>query len=264
MVDALPQLSPQDGRQLAAIFTHKRCLFSLARETGQPLHQLLHWAMLPHIQQTIEALSRLEYDAHRAAAIEALRHTMEKTQDLVEKRRAACAILRALNPAAPRPRVPSLAAHTTPPPAFAFEPPPPPPAAFDRPRGAVMQRTPFTSPPRPAADSACASSRCSKENSGRSIQVAPVDQQPERPHRQPETPPHRSAPMNDCSKRSVPACNQAPAARRPPKTPPSHTSTSRTPAALLARAGIRRTLDGTDILDTASLPAPITLTPDSS
>jgi hypothetical protein len=98
MVAAQSQLSHQDGQRLAEFFAAGRSLLTLSGRCGIPLHDLIAWATLPHIHDALELLARLEDDAHRAAAIATLRHTIDHTDDLVEKRRAACAILRALRP----------------------------------------------------------------------------------------------------------------------------------------------------------------------
>jgi hypothetical protein len=95
---AAVQLSPADASRIALLFKGDRSIFTVADATRKPLAELLQWLALPHIQAVIECVTRLENEAHRAAAITALRQTMEATKDLLEKRRAACAIIRAIAP----------------------------------------------------------------------------------------------------------------------------------------------------------------------
>jgi hypothetical protein len=90
------QLSAEDGSRLTALFADGSCLFALARSTGTDVAELIAWLTLPRIHQAIDVLTRLQNEHHRAETIRTLREAMTASRDLVEKRRAACAILRAI------------------------------------------------------------------------------------------------------------------------------------------------------------------------
>jgi hypothetical protein len=160
---AAVQLSPADASRISLLFKGDRSIFTLADATRTSLAELLQWLALPHIQAILECLTRLEADAHRAAAITALRQTLDKSEDLVEKRRAACAILRALNSrparitpvgvsperqviAPPRSNTPS-AASAAPPPAAPPADRTPAPAARPNPAASELRRVPASSTP---------------------------------------------------------------------------------------------------------------------
>jgi hypothetical protein len=113
----LAPLSPDDALRLEALFENARSPFKLARALAIPLHEVLLWIDQPPIQHHIDAIQRLEDAEHRAAAIRALRQTIDTTEDPVERRRAAVGIIRAL--ARPRPPRPDDDPH---------KPAPPPPA----------------------------------------------------------------------------------------------------------------------------------------
>lgn len=94
---SLEALSPEDGLRLAALSEHARSPFKLAAASSTPIHEILNWLARPDIQEHIDRINALEDNEHRAAAIQILRTIVDQTEDHIEKRRAACAILRALS-----------------------------------------------------------------------------------------------------------------------------------------------------------------------
>lgn len=103
---------PSPDHQLFNLFASLRLdLHTLAETTGRDLAELIVWASAEHIQlwcRAYLALSDLRIQVLRNDALSALRDTLE-SPNFVEKRRAATALLRALNArtAAPRPRASS-------------------------------------------------------------------------------------------------------------------------------------------------------------
>jgi hypothetical protein len=146
-----PQLTPTDGEFIARLFRCGRCYITVADETGAPLHELLDWAAQPHIQRAIDLLAQAQLEGHRAAAIDVLRETFRKSQDPVERRRAACAIIRAIlaRPTRLQPSRSQDPRHT--PPATPPSPAGPRRATPEEDRQAAPRATP-PAPHTPAAD----------------------------------------------------------------------------------------------------------------
>jgi hypothetical protein len=91
-------LSRIDAVRIEALFACARCPFALAFATDTPVHEILNWLVQPHIQHHIDSITALREDEHRAAAMNALRRTIDTSTDPVESRRAATCLLRALRP----------------------------------------------------------------------------------------------------------------------------------------------------------------------
>jgi hypothetical protein len=100
----LPRLSPADHALFNLFASAQLTLHALADKSGRDLAELTAWAAAEHIQTWCRAyleVSGLRLQALRAEALNALSQTLE-TSNLVEKRRAATALLRALNGTPPR------------------------------------------------------------------------------------------------------------------------------------------------------------------
>jgi hypothetical protein len=144
-------LTPEDGARLAAFFDCGACYIKLAASTSQPLHDIMSWALQPHIQNAIEVMQRAADTARRTRALAMLESLADQSTDPVEKRRAATAIVRIthfahrLRPAAfgaPRTsfRTPAGLLNSTP-----GAPPPDIPAHFKRINTFVYSETPSRS-----------------------------------------------------------------------------------------------------------------------
>jgi hypothetical protein len=98
-----PVFSLDDGARLAAFFQQGQCYIALASHTGQPIHELLSWALQPHIQQAIDLMQRARREARRTEALDILQTLARDSADSVEQRRAATAIVRITHPHHPYP-----------------------------------------------------------------------------------------------------------------------------------------------------------------
>jgi hypothetical protein len=93
-----PVFTLGDGARLAAFFQQGQCYIALASHTGQPIHELLSWALQPHIQQAIDIMQRARREARRTEALDILQTLARDSTDPVEQRRAATAIVRITHP----------------------------------------------------------------------------------------------------------------------------------------------------------------------
>jgi hypothetical protein len=98
-----PPLSPREAALLEALLQPKADLSAIAAAHALSLTQLALWLRQPHIAEALDALRRLQALSRHAwqqqltrEAVETLRDTMNTTDDPVERRRSASAILRAL------------------------------------------------------------------------------------------------------------------------------------------------------------------------
>src|SRR5690606_25373085 len=76
---------------------------ALADGTGLAVHDLLAWALQPHIQQAIDLMQRARCEARRTEALDILPSLARESAAPVEKRRAATAVARIAHHPAPLP-----------------------------------------------------------------------------------------------------------------------------------------------------------------
>ncbi len=98
----LPTLSAEDQALLASYFEANEDLLLLAKKEGSKgLIGLLQWLSQPEIAAYLQAYRDHQSHLDRNLVIEALRSILKSTTDLIESRRAATTLLRALNPIRP-------------------------------------------------------------------------------------------------------------------------------------------------------------------
>jgi hypothetical protein len=105
MVFAVPNLSPDDQALLTAYIVYRFNLIELANYTERPLLDLKDWVLQPHIQAQISQYLRLEALQHktetadaRSAGINELMSLLGTSEDPIERRRAAQALIRVGSP----------------------------------------------------------------------------------------------------------------------------------------------------------------------
>ncbi len=91
----LPRLSPADHALFNLFASSHLDLHTLAEKSGRDLTELTAWAAAPEIRLYTEAYRELAGRGVINTAIAALIETMKATENLVEKRRAAQAVIRA-------------------------------------------------------------------------------------------------------------------------------------------------------------------------
>lgn len=130
-------LSPQDRSLLDRFFALHGDLAALALESGRSLLDLHLWADSPEIAPLIHLHRRNTAAARREKALAALESVLQTSDDPIERRRVACALLRHQSPRRhlteldlPLPSASFYPPHEPP---FEPTPEPTPPAASDAP-----------------------------------------------------------------------------------------------------------------------------------
>jgi hypothetical protein len=98
-------LTPDDQALLTAYIVYRFNVIELANYTQRPLLDLKDWALQPHIQAEISQYRGLEALQHktetadaRSAGINELMHLLGNSEDPIERRRAAQALIRVGTP----------------------------------------------------------------------------------------------------------------------------------------------------------------------
>ena len=103
-----PDLTPLDREWLDAYLANSEDLAAVAARAGRPLSDFIAWLAIPAVRHAIAAWDYAQRraravrdEADRRVAIDTLKAAINTSTDPVEKRRAAVAILRTLDRAAP-------------------------------------------------------------------------------------------------------------------------------------------------------------------